>query len=169
MNAAMRAGENAILAVAPYTDYETARKLVVEQWGDDAFIISGKVYPTSEMTLLGAWTPLGQLRGLAYYKVNGSTMLLGAIITIGERAKGVGKILFDAVLAEARTTRMRKMRALTTNDNFEAMKFYQRCGMRFETLYPGGADAFRAFKPGIYRNGKHGLPLRDILEFELSL
>lgn len=169
MNAVMRAGDNAIVAIAPFHDYDIGRKLVVEQWGDDAFIISGKPYATSEMSMLAAHTPGGQLRGVAYYKLNGSTLLLGAIIAVGERNKGIGNILFDAIIAEGRSARMRKMRALTTNENFEAMKFLQRRGMRLETLYPGGADAFRAFKPGIYKQGKHGLPLRDILEFEMEL
>lgn len=168
MNAMAKASGGHI-AVAPYTDYEGGRRLVVDQWGDDAFIISGKPYATSEMRMLGAWAAGGSLRGVAYFKMNGSALLLGAIIVIGEPHRGVGRTLFDAVADEGRAAGMRKMRALTTNDNFEAMRFYQRLGMRFETLYPGGVDAFRSFKTGIHQTGRHGLPLRDIFEFEMNL
>jgi GNAT superfamily N-acetyltransferase len=122
------------------------------------------------MQLLAVRDADGAVSGLAYYKINGAAALLGAIVIMGANQRhGVGQALFEAVKARALAANLRRIRAITTNDNFEGMAFYQRMGMRFSTLYAGGADTFRAFRTGIKTTGKHGLPLRDLLELELDL
>ncbi|MCX7324460.1 MAG: hypothetical protein NTZ14_08510 [Hyphomicrobiales bacterium] len=64
---------------------------------------------------------------------------------------------------------MKKLRAITTNDNVEAMRFFQKRGMRFMTRFAGGVDACRAFRPGIHRVGQHGIICCDVLELEMDL
>ncbi len=64
---------------------------------------------------------------------------------------------------------MRKIRACTSNDNLDAMRFYQKRGMRLLSLYPGAVDAFRAMRPGLIRVGHHGIPVRDMIELDLDL
>ena len=154
--------------VGLYADYDTARDLIVGQWGDDAIVIAGRAHKTAEMQLLAARSSDGEICGVAYYRMNGAVALLGAIIVTDMR-RGIGSALFEAVAAEAREMKLRKLRAITTNDNFEAMKFYQKHGMRFMTLFAGGADAYRAFKPGLHPIGYHGIPCRDVLELEIDL
>ena len=155
-------------SVGPYADYDSARDMIIAQWGDDAIVIAGRAHKTAEMQLLAARSPEGEICGVAYYRMNGAVALLGAII-VSDTRRGVGSALFGAVAAEARDMKLRKLRAITTNDNFEAMKFYQKHGMRFMTLFAGGADAYRAFKPGLHQIGFHGIPCRDVLELEIDL
>jgi hypothetical protein len=59
----------------------------------------------------------------------------------------------------------------TTNDNVDALRFYQRRGFRLAELHAGGVDKSRAtLKPDIPTTGEYGIPLRDelILEKELG-
>lgn len=156
------------LTVGPSTDYETARQMVIDQWGDDAVVIAGRAHRTAEMTLLSAQRADGSIAGMACYRINGAVALLGAMMVRGAR-NGVGSALFEGVLAKAREAQAKKLRAITTNDNFEAMRFYQKHGMRFMTLFAGGVDAYRAFRPGIRRIGNHGIVCRDVLELEMDL
>jgi N-acetylglutamate synthase-like GNAT family acetyltransferase len=159
------------LRIAETGDVEMGRRLVVHAWGDDAIIILGRPHRVAEMTLLAATDPDGKLLGMAYYRLNNATALLGAIVICPDATshRGIGGALFDAVRDVARAAGMKKLRACTTNDNFEAMRFYQKRGLRFETLYPRVADAFRAFRPGLRLEGEHGIPRRDILELEMDL
>ena len=156
------------ISVMPYLDYDTARSLLIKQWGDDALVIAGKAHTASEMSLKAAFAADGTLGGVAYYRMSGMVALLGAIIVIDD-GKGFGTALFDAVANEAREQKMKRLRAITTNDNFEAMAFFQKRGMRFMSMFPGGVDAFRAFKPGLKEIGMHGIACRDVLELELDL
>ena len=154
--------------VEPYGNVDIARDLVVKQWGADAIVIAGKVHRTDEMVLAAALSGDNQLLGVAYYRLNGILALLGAIIVLDE-GRGVGSALFDFVVEDAQAKRFKRLRAITTNDNFGAMQFYQKRGLRFMSLFPGGVAAFRAFKPGLIEVGMHGIPCRDVIELEMDL
>jgi hypothetical protein len=56
---------------------------------------------------------------------------------------------------------------ITTNDNLDALRFYQRRGFRLAALHRGAVDDSRArLKPQIPPIGDHGIKLRDELELE---
>ena len=61
------------------------------------------------------------------------------------------------------------LRLTTTNDNLDALRFYQRRGFRLQALRPGAVDAARAYKPTISAVGEHGIPIRDELDLTLQL
>ncbi len=157
------------VTVAPFHDVERARELVVSQWGDDAIIIGCKAHRTDEMSLIAATHPDGDVLGVGYYKILPQVVQIGAIIVVGQGNAGVGSALFEAIVAQARLAGARMLRAVVTNDNVEAMRFYQKKGMRFVSLFPGIADAFRAYRPGLRPMGRHGIPCRDIIELEMDL
>jgi hypothetical protein len=59
---------------------------------------------------------------------------------------------------------------VTTNDNVDALRFYQRRGLRLARLRPGAVDRSREeLKPEISTSGAYGIPLRDELELEIDL
>lgn len=59
---------------------------------------------------------------------------------------------------------------VTTNDNLDALRFYQRRGFRLSRLRPGAVDLSRqTLKPEIPEVGTFGIAIRDELELELDL
>ncbi|MEZ4386045.1 MAG: GNAT family N-acetyltransferase [Candidatus Krumholzibacteriia bacterium] len=79
---------------------------------------------------------------------------------------GVGTALLDAVEAAAREAGCRTVWAITTNDNLDAQRFFQRRGFVISDVRLGGMEKIRQLKPGIPQVGSYGLPIRD--EIELS-
>jgi GNAT superfamily N-acetyltransferase len=156
------------IEITPCRDPDLARALLVGMWGDDCLVIAGRAHSTRDMEVLCARGPDGDALGFAYYIVKGTAVLIGSIIVTEPRA-GVGGALFQAVKAVGRERQLQTLRASTTNDNFTALLFYQRLGMRLSALYPSAADAFRALKPGLRTHGQHGLPVHDIIELEMRL
>ncbi len=61
MTALPKRDEGELIAISPFSDYETGRRLVVENWGDDALIIGGKPYATADMRMLAAYGRGGAL------------------------------------------------------------------------------------------------------------
>ena len=54
-------------------------------------------------------------------------------------------------------------------DNLDALRFYQRRGLRLTRVDPGAVERSRsALKPGIPEVGFYGIPIRDELELELT-
>jgi ribosomal protein S18 acetylase RimI-like enzyme len=91
-----------------------------------------------------------------------------AFIAAFERHQGVGTALLGALLAAAAGSD--RIWVVTTNDNLEALRFYQRRGFRLVAIRPGAVDESRArLKPQIGAVGEFGIPLRDELELELRL
>ena len=81
-----------------------------------------------------------------------------------ERRAGVGTILMEAAAVDARRLGCHEIRLTTTNDNLDAIRFYQRRGLRLVALRPGAVDRARLEKPEIPRVGDYGIPLRDEID-----
>ncbi len=109
-----------------------------------------------------------QVAGLATYRVSGLESELVSIDSLVPRI-GIGDALVEAVCAAARRAGCRRIVVTTTNDNLNALRFYQKRGFRLARLYPGAVDASRRIKPSIPAIGEFGIPLRDEIELEKDL
>jgi GNAT superfamily N-acetyltransferase len=111
----------------------------------------------------------GGLVGVLTYVVRGAEC---EVLTLyaDERRQGAGSALIAEVTRFARQAGCTRLWLITTNDNVDALRFYQRRGFRLAALHPGAVDASRArLKPEIPEVGDHGIPIRDELKLELAL
>ncbi|HTX12702.1 MAG TPA: GNAT family N-acetyltransferase [Solirubrobacteraceae bacterium] len=83
--------------------------------------------------------------------------------------QGIGSALLAAVGEEARRHGCRRLWLITSNDNVNAIRFYQRRGMRLVAVHRDAIDESRRIKPSIPVIGEHGIPIHDELQFEASL
>lgn len=111
--------------------------------------------------------------GLLTYRLEGQpdAIELSAIaVETGHRRRGMGTTLVEALVTLGAGTGRPRIRVVTTNDNLEALRLYQRRGFRLVELRRGAVDvARRGLKPSIPVVGAHGLPLSDELELEYSV
>jgi N-acetylglutamate synthase-like GNAT family acetyltransferase len=78
-----------------------------------------------------------------------------------------GTALIEAVRLQARRQGCTRLRVITTNDNVDALRFYQRRGFRLVTVHRGAVDRSRAsLKPEIPQVGAYGIAKRDEIELE---
>jgi ribosomal protein S18 acetylase RimI-like enzyme len=103
---------------------------------------------------------------LTYRRETGACEL--AFIAALERRRGIGSALLDALRREV--SDCERIWVVTTNDNLEAIRFYQRRGFVLSALRPGAVDdARRTLKPTISAVGNFGIPQRDEIELEARL
>ena len=136
--------------------------LMVELWGSELQVVHQSVYRPAELPGLIA-ERAGRVVGLLTYQVS-DEMLEVVTLNAIERRTGVGTVLMEAVVADARRLRCQEIRLTTTNDNLDAIRFYQRRGLRLVALRPGAVDRARLEKPEIPRVGDYGIPLRDEID-----
>ena len=111
----------------------------------------------------------GVLAGVLTYIVDGATMEILTLHT-QEQWMGCGTSLLRAAERTAADAHCQRLFLITTNDNVDALRFYQRRGFRLARLRPGAVDeSRRTLKPEIPTTGDHGIPLRDELELEMQL
>jgi ribosomal protein S18 acetylase RimI-like enzyme len=83
--------------------------------------------------------------------------------------QGIGSMLIDKAIEEARARNCKRLFLITTNDNLNALGFYQKRGFEIVTVYRGALNESRKRKPSIPLIGMNGIPLRDEIELEMSL
>jgi ribosomal protein S18 acetylase RimI-like enzyme len=108
----------------------------------------------------------GRLAGLLTFVLEGDGC---EILTLhaAEHFSGVGTALVEALETLAANAGCHRLWLITTNDNVDALRFYQRRGFRLAALHRGAVDHSRAhLKPEIPPIGDHGIELRDELELE---
>ena len=91
-----------------------------------------------------------------------------ALVAIEPRS-GVGGALLAEAVERARRAGCSRVFLTTSNDNLDAMRFYQRRGWRLCAVYPGSLERARAERPHLHEIGHHGIPIRDDVEFEVRL
>jgi GNAT superfamily N-acetyltransferase len=125
----------------------------------------GRVVDALDHPALIAEDQAGELAGVLTYITTGDECEILTLHT-ATRWTGAGTALIEAVEQKAR-----RLWVLTTNDNVDALRFYQRRGFRLKQLHPGAVDeSRRGLKPEIPKTGEYGIPIRDeiVLEKEVS-
>jgi ribosomal protein S18 acetylase RimI-like enzyme len=107
----------------------------------------------------------GRPIGLVTYRLENDACELAFIASL-ERHAGVGTALLDAVVRAV--AGCERIWLVTTNDNLEALRFYQRRGFVLSALRAGAVDKAREqLKSQIATVGDFGIRPRDELELEL--
>ena len=141
--------------------------LVAELWGSEAVAVHGTVFQPAELAGFIAERS-GRLTGLLTYHVAGDVLEIVTLNAI-ERRVGIGTLLIEAAVGKARRCGGREIRLTTTNDNIDALRFYQRRGFRLAELRPGAVDRSRQEKPAIPTVGSYGIPLHDEIDLTLPV
>lgn len=110
----------------------------------------------------------GARAGFAFHRRDGRDCELVAIEAV-QPGRGVGTALLARVCEAARAEGCGRLWLVTTNDNLDALRFYQRRGLRLAAVHAGALARTRELKPELPEIGDDGIPLRDEIELELTL
>ena len=156
-----------VVRAAGDVDREAVTGVLAGSWGMTTVIAHGVAYDAATLPALVAERD-GRLVGVLTYTIEGDALEVVTIDAVVPRA-GVGTALLDAVTGVAREAGAHRVWLVTTNDNLDALRFYQRRGMRIASVSPGAVDAARKVKPSIPPVGSYGIAMRDELILELRL
>ncbi len=152
---------------AAETDRPWLRQFMRDHWGAEVMVAAGRLfYPAENPAFLAVEE--GEVVGVVTYEFHAGECEITSINT-HYAASGIGTALVERVAAEARSRSCRRVWLTTTNDNLNALRFYQKRGFRLAALYPGAVDESRKIKPQIPLVGEDGIPLHDEIKLELAL
>ena len=106
--------------------------------------------------------------GLITYRVNGDEC---EIITLDSTIQGygIGTELINKVIEIAELRKCRRVWLITTNDNIDAIKFYQKRKFDLINIHKNMVLEARKIKPQIPQYGYYGIEIKHELEFEYNL
>ncbi len=141
---------------------------IARGWGADFIVSRGrKIYP-AEIEGYYAVDESGERIGLVTFECVGEQC---EVVTLDafRKFQGIGTALLERVREHVRQHGCRRLWLITTNDNLDAIRFYQRRGWTIAAVHVNALAESRKIKPSIPKIGNYGIPLRDEIEFELLL
>lgn len=148
-------------------DLPRLRAIWKENWGDEFVVAHGVIYyPDS----LDGFVALDDDKwvGEITYTFSGNECEIVSLDS-ARQGMGVGTMLIHKVIEQAREKDCGRIFLITTNDNLNALGFYQKRGFELVAVHRGAINDSRKIKPGIPLIGANNIPLRDEIELELIL
>ncbi|MEJ8543776.1 GNAT family N-acetyltransferase [Brevibacillus borstelensis] len=135
-----------------------------QQWGSRQMVYGDQVYHCDQLpgfvALYGEKTA-----GLVTYKETEDGWQIVSLDSLRE-GMGIGSALMLAVERAAAQNGIKRIWLLTTNDNLNALRFYQKRGYELVAVRRNAVEQARRQKPSIPVIGTDGIPLRDEIELE---
>ncbi len=149
-------------------DSQALLDYLVAVWHSEAVVAHDeRMYPAEHSGFVALEG--GEIVGHVSYRGEDGRCEITAIAATPQHA-GTGTRLLEAAIDAARDDGLETVWLTSTNDNLDAIRFYQRRGFRLSAFRPGAVDRAReTLKPEIPVVGAYGIPMRDELDFELSL
>ncbi len=143
------------------------KELFMKWWGGDFIVTRENIHKVRELDGFIAEDD-NKIKGLITFKVEKKQM---EIITLNsfEEKKGIGSLLLEKAIGTAKKAKLMKVWLITTNDNVDALRFYQKRDFRLIKVHPGAIEFSRKLKPALEETGNYGIPIRDEVELEIQL
>jgi len=168
---ALVANKAAAVQIVPIGDEhrDWLRKRVQEIWNGRFVVTRGVAYEPANLPGFVALKN-GVPAGVATYRMD-TEQGECELITLDSFAQwqGIGSALMDAVEEGARKNGCSRLWMVTTNDNIDGLRFYQRKGYVISKVHLNAVEQSRKIKPTIPITGNYGIDIRDEIELEKYL
>lgn len=140
---------------------------IKSHWFSVNMVVRGEIV---DMTILPGFAAYEEetINGLITYRINDSECEIMSLDSLIEK-QGIGTTLLNKVIETAAQRKCTKVKLITTNDNMNAIRFYQKRGFDMAHLYHNSIDISRKLKPSIPVLGDFGIPIKHEIEFEMNI
>ncbi|MEK3766158.1 GNAT family N-acetyltransferase [Solibacillus sp. FSL K6-4121] len=134
-----------------------------EHWGSSEMVISSGIYQCEKLNGF-IFEENNEIIGLVTYVIKDYDNEIEIIsLDSHTEGKGIGSALIEKVENIAKQKQIQIVSLITTNDNLNALKFYQKRGYRIISVNSDAVNKARKLKPSIPLIGNDGIPLKDEL------
>jgi hypothetical protein len=157
-------------------ELDAARARLIAEWGEPV-LMRGRAWRLADCACLVAGDAAPEdfardfsrdFAGLLAFSREAAPIAEVVALNAFTPRQGIGAALLAALPAHLGPG-FTQLRLGTTNDNLDALRFYQRRGWRLAALRPGAVDQARRTKSSIPLTGDYGLPIRDEIDLVLDL
>ena len=158
--------QNKIRPATP-VDNKWLEELMNRDWGGLPLVIREKKYYPSNLDGIIAENENG-IAGFLYYETRDNDCEI-IVFEVFDKFKGAGTRILDQLKEIARDKKCQRLYLMTTNDNLDALRFYQKRGFYICGVHIDSVKNSRKIKPTIGMIGDHDIPVRDEIDLEFLL
>lgn len=141
--------------------------VLLENWASTTIVTRGISHEAENLPGLVAEIDSKRF-GLLTYNIGNEDLEIVTMNAIEEN-KGVGTALLDEIENLARQKKCKRLWLITTNDNVDALRFYQKRDYEIRAVHRHSIEESRKIKPQLPLVGNYGIPIRDEIEIEKLL
>ncbi|WP_436895717.1 GNAT family N-acetyltransferase [Mammaliicoccus sciuri] len=138
--------------------------LFIDNWGDDEMVVSSGTYQLSDLPGFVAYDET-EIIGVITYIIRNDQIEIISLDSFRENV-GIGSQLLKKLEKISDEKDITKISVITTNDNLNALKFYQKRGYNITKVIPNAVEKARKQKPSIPQFAENGIPIRDEIVLE---
>lgn len=154
------------ITVEDYTEIEhdAVSKLFKESWGGISMVSREKEYFIFNESIILAKLNDKILGTLVFRRENDEIEIL--TLESIEKYKNIGTKLLEFLLESHVTEDIKRIWLITSNDNLNAIRFYQKRNFSISNVYKNAINKARELKKSIPWYGHYGIPITDEIELE---
>ena len=152
-----------IRAVVP-GDKDWVARFISQRWGAEFVAAHYEVFFCKDLPGFLAIREQERI-GLVTYTISNYDCEIVSLDSV-QPCTGIGTALIEAVRKVAIEARCKRLWLVTTNDNMNALRFYQKRGFVLVKVNRNAIEFARRLKP-VPLIGELGIPLRDEIELEI--
>ena len=149
------------------SDKDWVKQFIAEHWSADIVVSRGVIHHPHDLSGFVAIQDKRRV-GLITHNIENSSCEIVTLDSV-QQSLGVGTALIKEVEKVARQSGCKRLWFVTTNDNLNALRFYQKRGFVLAAVHINELEKSRKLKPEIPLTGIDGIPLRDEIELEKML
>jgi len=138
---------------------------IINVWGSDILVTRGNIYKASDLDGVLVYEN-GKIIGLGLYKIKNDCEIV--LLETFTQNKGIGSKIIEKIKEIAKAKNCKRVWLITSNENINAIKFYQKRGFHISNIYLNAMEEARKIKPEIPKIA-NGIEIRDEIEFEISI
>lgn len=148
-------------------DNKWLEELMNREWGGLPLVIREKKYYPTSLDGIIAENEHG-IAGFLFYEVRDQDCEI-IVFEVFDKFKRIGTQILNKLKEIATNKKCRRLYLMTTNDNLDALRFYQKRGFHICDIHLDSVKHSRKIKPTIGMTGDHGIPVRDEIDLEFLL
>jgi len=149
------------------SDHKWAMGLIKDVWASTRIVSKGKVHDINELPGIIAIHKNNRV-GLIFYDIIGGECEIVSLNSLKENI-GIGTALLKEIERTSALQGCKRLWAITTNDNIDALRFYQTKGFKIVAIHLNALEQSRRLKPEIPFLGSNDIEIRDEIELEKTL
>jgi GNAT superfamily N-acetyltransferase len=142
-------------------------QILKEEWNCPPSVSKGKMVDTTNLPGF-IFVEDDVIQGIVTYLIESDECEIVTLNSFQEN-RGIGAALIKRVLDAAKQNCCKRVWLITTNDDINAIRFYQKKGFDMKAAHINAIEYSRKLKPTIPLIGMHDIPIKHELEFEILL
>ena len=148
-------------------DRKWVSQLIKEEWSSSRIVTRGRSYNIEDLSGFIA-VYKNEKVGLLTYNFENNECEIITLNSLIEKI-GIATCLLWSLESFMQSKKVKRIWVITTNDNIDALRFYQMKGFQIKTIYVDAIKKSRVLKPEIPNLGFYDIEIRDEIELEKKL